>query len=258
MSEAFDRLVGVMARLRAPDGCPWDAEQTHESLKPYLLEETYEVLEAIDGGSVPTLRDELGDLLLQVIFHAQLADERGDFTADDVCHAISDKLIRRHPHVFAQSSAATPDKVVTQWEKIKKTEAGHQDRTSALDGVPNAMPSLARAYKIGKKASRAGFDWSNVDGAFEKVDEELAEFRAAFAERDPKHMEDELGDLLFSLVNVARYMEVNPEEALRKTIGKFIRRFAHVEARIEAEGGDLADATLEEMDALWNEAKENE
>ncbi|MBF0169592.1 MAG: nucleoside triphosphate pyrophosphohydrolase [Nitrospinae bacterium] len=258
MSEAFDRLVGVMARLRSPGGCPWDAEQTHESLKPYLLEETYEVLEAIDGGSMPTLRDELGDLILQVVFHAQLAHERGDFTAADVCHAISDKLIRRHPHVFGAAHAPTPGAVVTQWEKIKKTEEGHKERTSALDGVPAAMPSLARAYKIGKKAARAGFDWANVDGAFEKVEEELAEFRAAFAERDVKHMEEELGDLLFSLVNVARFMEVNPEEALRKTIGKFIRRFAHVEARIEASGKELGEATLAEMDALWDEAKKNE
>jgi tetrapyrrole methylase family protein/MazG family protein len=258
MSEAFDRLVDVMAKLRAPDGCPWDAQQTHESLKPYLLEETYEVLEAIDGGDMPTIKDELGDLMLQIVFHAQLAAERGDFTADDVCHAIADKLIRRHPHVFGSADADTPEKVGAQWEEIKKGEEAHRERRSALDGVPSAMPSLARALKLSKKASRVGFDWESVDGAFEKVDEEMAEFREAFALLDRSKMEEELGDLLFSLVNVARFLEVNPEEALRKTIDKFIRRFTHVEEGIAAQGKRLADVSLAEMDALWNEAKNDE
>jgi tetrapyrrole methylase family protein/MazG family protein len=258
MSDQFDRLVSIMAQLRGPGGCPWDAEQTHDTLRKYLVEETYEVLEAIDSGDPEKLREELGDLLLQVVFHAQLGSDAGTFTIDEVCNSISDKLVRRHPHVFADATVTTTDTVVTQWEQIKKEESAHKERTSILDGVPKGMPALLRALKYQKKASRVGFEWENVDGAFDKVDEEYAEFRAAVASGDPAATEDELGDLFFTLVNVARYVEIDPETALDKTIQKFIRRFSHVEKSIAAAGGSLADATLEQMDALWDQAKELE
>ena len=258
MSKEFDRLVEIMTKLRAPDGCPWDKEQTHETLKPYLIEETYEVLEAIESGDPQKIKEELGDLLLQVVFHAQMGMEAQKFTIDDVAKSIADKLERRHPHVFEESDADTPEKVIKQWEEIKGAEEAHKERSSALDGVPKAMPSMLKALKLQKKASRAGFDWERVEGAFTKVDEELEEFRHAFAHGSVKEMEEELGDLFFSLINVARFLEVNPEEALTKTISKFVSRFQHLEGRVKEEGKSLTDTTLAEMDKLWDEAKRKE
>lgn len=258
MTKPFDRLVEIMSRLRGEGGCPWDREQTHETLKPYLVEETYEALDAIDSGDPEQLKSELGDILLQVVFHAQMAKEEGGFDIDGVCNAVSEKLVRRHPHVFGESEADTPEQVLSQWEKIKLTEKAHENRKSVLDGVPRGMPALLRAMRLQGKAGAVGFDWDSAEGAFAKVEEELSEFSTAFAEQKPEKMEEELGDLLFALVNVARFIEVNPEEALGKTISKFIGRFQHIEKSIEKSGRTLNEVGLEEMDRLWNEAKSME
>lgn len=256
MSESFDRLVDIMARLRGENGCPWDREQNHKTLKQYLIEEAYEVLDAIDSGDMSHLKEELGDLLLQVVFHSQLASERGDFTVDDSIRAICEKLIRRHPHVFAESNAKTADEVLNQWEAIKRDEKKDEPTRGVLHGVPRGMPALLRATRLQKKAKTVGFDWDTTDEAFAKVDEEYHEFREAISENDPKKMEEELGDLLFSLVNVARFIEVNPEEALAKTIQKFTNRFAFIEEKIKESGRKMETASLEEMEELWNRAKE--
>ncbi len=258
MSESFDQLVGIMARLRGENGCPWDREQNHHTLKQYIIEEAYEVLDAIDSGDMPHLKEELGDLLLQVVFHSQLASERGDFTVDDAILGICEKLIRRHPHVFAESDAKTPQEVLNQWEAIKRNEKEGEPTKSVLHGVPRGMPALLRATRLQKKAKTVGFDWDTTDEAFAKVDEEYHEFREAIAKNDSEKMEEELGDLLFSLVNVARFIEVNPEEALAKTINKFTKRFTFLENEIKKSGRKMETVSLEEMEKLWNKAKEEE
>lgn len=244
-----------MARLRGPDGCPWDREQNHKTLKPYLIEEAYETLEAIDSGESDLIKGELGDLLLQVVFHAQMASEEGTFNIDDVCDAINEKLIRRHPHVFGHSDADTPEKVMAQWEEIKRTEKPHSQRKSVLDGAPRGMPALLLATALQKKARSVGFDWDKAEDAFAKVEEELGEFRHAFARRAADEMEEELGDLLFALVNIARFIEVDPEEALRRTIDKFVWRFNYIENKIEESGREMENVTLGEMESIWIEAK---
>ena len=268
MSKSFDDLVHIMARLRAPGGCPWDRKQTHETLKPYLLEEAYEVLEAIDHGRTPQLREEMGDLLLQVIFHAQIAAESGTFTIDDVIQRLADKLVRRHPHVFGgaeeQDKAKNADEVYARWEQIKRAEREESgELRSALDGVPKTLPALLRAYQIQARASRVGFDWPKLDEVLKKLDEELGEWREAMAhaegcDGDPataRRVEDELGDVLFTLVNAARFLKVNPEDTLRRTVDRFIERFQHVEAAARSSGRDLNKMTLAEMDELWEQAK---
>ncbi len=253
----FDRAMAIMRRLRAPGGCPWDAEQTHASLKRYLVEECYEVIEAIDTGNDALLREELGDLLLQPLFHAAIAEERGAFTIDDVLDTLADKLIRRHPHVFGDEEIRTSDEQVANWERIKKEEKG-EERRSALAGVPPHLPALLKAQKITEKAARVGFDWEHVDQVFAKVLEELHELEETLSSRDQERMEAELGDLLFAIVNLGRFLSVNPEDALRKTIQRFSTRFAHVEDTLHGRGVQLKDATLDEMEALWQEAKEKE
>ncbi len=276
MSERFDELVHLMARLRAPDGCPWDRKQTHESLKPYLLEETYEVLETIDKQDEGKLREELGDLLLQILFHAQIASERKTFSVEDVMQLLADKLVRRHPHVFGQKEdgALTPDQVYSNWEQIKKSE---RQRTggpeSALDGVPKTLPALLRAFQTQARASRVGFDWpQNSEGVHQvmgKVTEEIGELTDAYTarnnqngdeERDAaqRHLEDEMGDVLFSLVNLARFLKVNPEDALRRATDRFADRFHFVEAEATRTGRTLESMTLTEMDSLWEQAKAKE
>ena len=268
MSKSFDDLVQIMARLRAPGGCPWDRKQTHETLKPYLLEEAYEVLEAIDHGRTPQLREEMGDLLLQVIFHAQIAAESGTFTIEDVVQHLCDKLVRRHPHVFGgaeeQDKAKNADEVYARWEQIKRAEREESgEPRSALDGVPKTLPALLRAYQIQARASRVGFDWPKLDEVLKKLDEELGEWREAMAQAescdgDPaaaRRVEDELGDVLFTLVNAARFLKVNPEDTLRRTVDRFIERFQHVEAAARSSGRDLNKMTLAEMDELWEQAK---
>lgn len=252
--KGFDRLMAIMHRLRAPGGCPWDAEQTHESLKRYLLEECYEVIEAIDQNDPEHLKEELGDLMLQPVFHAAIAEEKGAFTMDDVLETISDKLIRRHPHVFGEQRIKTAAEQVENWERIKKEEKG-EERKSALSGIPPHLPALMKAQKITEKAARVGFDWEHVDQVFAKVLEELHEFEETMADGNEERMEAELGDLLFAIVNLGRFLALNPEEALRKTIDRFARRFAHVEEAMHAKGVQMKEATLEEMDRLWEEAK---
>ncbi|MFL5272895.1 MAG: nucleoside triphosphate pyrophosphohydrolase [Anaeromyxobacteraceae bacterium] len=255
-AEAIERLVAIMARLRGPDGCPWDREQTLESLRPYVLEETYEVLEAIDGGDPREHREELGDLLLQVVFQAQLTKEAGQFAFEDVAEAISNKLVSRHPHVFGDADVKDADGVLKQWARLKREEKQAKGGgKSVLEGVPRELPALARAERLTEKASRIGFDWPDVTGARAKVAEELGEVDAAIASGDRAEVERELGDLLFAVVNLARKLAVAPEEALRGTIGRFIERFEHVERGLERAGVPHGTATLEQMDALWDEAK---
>jgi tetrapyrrole methylase family protein/MazG family protein len=255
-AEKFAELVDIMARLRGEDGCPWDREQTSESIKPYLVEETYEVLEAIDEQDPAKLKEELGDLMLQIVFHAQMAEEAGAFTVRDVLAAINDKLVRRHPHVFGDVKADTAQEVLFNWEQIKQTERRREKgQASLLDGVPRELPALLRAHRLQEKASRVGFDWQEAQEVFRKVEEELAELRAAMQGQAAERVEAELGDLLFALVNLSRFLAVNPEEALRKTIARFIARFRYIEEELARRGRSLRQASLEEMDALWAEAK---
>ncbi|MBC7962638.1 MAG: nucleoside triphosphate pyrophosphohydrolase [Steroidobacteraceae bacterium] len=253
----FDQLLTIMRKLRGPGGCPWDAEQTHESLTRYLLEETYEVIEAIDDKSPQHLKEELGDLLLQPVFHAAIAEEKGDFTINDVISTLCEKLIRRHPHVFGDLEIKDSQAQIENWERIKKEEKG-AERPSALSGIPNHLPALLKAHKISEKASRVGFDWEHSDQVFAKVMEELHEFEEAWAGGDPQRMEDELGDLLFSIVNLGRFLALDPEEALRKTINRFQKRFSYVEEALHGQGKQMQNTSLEEMDRLWEQAKKEE
>jgi tetrapyrrole methylase family protein/MazG family protein len=248
-----------MASLRAHDGCPWDREQTLESLAPFIIEEAYEVVSAIDSGSMDEIKDELGDLLFQIIFASQIAEEKKCFTLASVIDGTARKMTRRHPHVFGDreaEKAKTPKDVLKRWAQIKNAEKKEEKQYKGyLSGVPEAMPALLRAHKISKKAAKTGFDWKNAAQVFEKVDEEMAEFKQALKKKNRRNMEEEMGDLLFTIVNVSRFMEINPEEALRKTIGKFITRFHYIESKAAAKGRELSALTLGEMDALWEEAK---
>lgn len=252
---AFERLVGLMARLRAEDGCPWDRAQTLASLRPYLIEEAYEVLHAVDGGRVEEHQEELGDLLLQVVFQAEIRRQEGTFDAADVAHGIADKLVRRHPHVFGDTTAAGPKDAWARWEEMKQREKVGR---SVLSGVPRDLPALLRAQRVTEKAANVGFDWPDLAGPLAKVKEELAELEQALEAKDRARIESELGDALFSLVNVARFAEVAAEDALRGTVERFSRRFAHVERQLFAAGKTPKQATLAEMDAFWNEAKQLE
>jgi MazG family protein len=255
-SELFTELVEIMSRLRGENGCPWDREQTSESIKPYLVEETYEVLEAIDEQDPAKLREELGDLMLQIVFHAQMAEETGTFKIADVLAGINDKLRRRHPHVFGDVKAETSQEVLFNWEQIKKAERQKVNgQASLLDGVPRELPALLRAHRLQEKASRVGFDWKEAHEVLLKVEEEFAELRTAMEGQVAEQVEAELGDLLFSLVNLSRFLAVNPEEALRKTIARFISRFRYIEEELSRRGRSLRQATLQELDALWAEAK---
>lgn len=252
----FQKLVDIMALLRSKDGCPWDKVQTSESIKPYLIEETYEVIEAIDERDPAKMKEELGDLLLQIVFHSQIAKDRGEFDINDVIDKISDKMVSRHPHVFGDAKFETPEEVTKQWQDRKREEGKLKD--SALEGVPKELPSLLRAHRLQSRAAKVGFDWAKVEDVFGKLDEELKEFKEALEKKDKKEIEDELGDIFFVLVNISRFVGVNAEEALRKTISKFISRFRYIELKAVEQGRQLPDMTLEEMDALWDEAKKGE
>jgi len=242
-----------MARLRSPGGCPWDREQTFDTIKPYLLEETYEVMDAIDGRDWEGLVEELGDLLLQSVFFAQMASEQGRFDIADSIQAINRKLVRRHPHVFADGDAKTPADVKRRWDEIK---AGEKPRPNGLlAGVSRSLPALVEAQQIASRAAGVGFDWENVEQVFDKMREELGELDAARRNGPRACIEDELGDLLFVLVNIARFLEVDPEQALRKTNAKFRRRFEHVESGLAAQGKTPRQATIGEMESLWQDAK---
>ncbi|HAR45947.1 MAG: nucleoside triphosphate pyrophosphohydrolase [Nitrospirae bacterium GWD2_57_8] len=258
MQDAFTKLVQLMARLRGPDGCPWDRAQTANSLRPFLIEECYEVVDALDEGDPGKMKEELGDLLFQIIFHSRIAEEKGEFTISDVITANTEKMVRRHPHVFGDAVLATDREVLANWEQIKRQEKGHQDRTSMLEGVPRSLPALLRAHRLQERASRVGFDWARTEEVLEKLDEEIGEFKEAFAQRDAVAVEDELGDILFVLVNLSRFLAVDPEEALRKTTSKFIRRFRYIEEHSARSGRPLEQMGLEEMERLWQESKSKE
>jgi tetrapyrrole methylase family protein/MazG family protein len=269
MSQRFDELVEIMARLRAEGGCPWDRKQTRDSLKPYLIEEAYEVLDTIDANDDHKLKEELGDVLLQILFHAQIGRELNHFTIEDVLQTLAEKLVRRHPHVFGDTRLEDAEEVVHRWEEIKrqeKAESGNGNETSALDGVPKALPALLRAYQLQVRAARVGFDWPEGDVGYQKildkVQEELGEVEAARRthavdqnEHSRHHLQNELGDLLFAVVNLARHLKVNPEEAVRTTAGRFTDRFQRMESMAAAQGRTLSEMTLQEKDGLWEQAK---
>ena len=249
-------LVDVMHTLRSPGGCPWDIEQTHESLRTNIIEEVYEVIEAIDLQDKDLLCEELGDLLLQIVFHARMAEETGDFAMQDVVDGITEKLIRRHPHIFGDVQVADAGQVLVNWEAIKQQEK--PERTSAIDGIPKGLPALMYAWKLQKKAAKVGFDWEEIGPVWDKCSEELAELKEAVGEKNQKHIEEELGDLLFAVVNLARFLKVQPELALLGTNKKFTRRFNYVEKQVKKSGHEWEDFTLDELDKWWNEAKQAE
>jgi tetrapyrrole methylase family protein / MazG family protein len=277
-SKSLSDLIAIMARLRGPDGCPWDREQTSQSLKPHLLEEVYEVLEAIDAGEASALKEELGDLLLQIVFHAQIASEHHQFSFEEIVNDLAGKLIRRHPHVFHQDGEAysitTAADVSRQWEQLKQQEQSTGEKPpSLLQGIPKISPALQRAFQVQKRASRGGFDWATIEPVLEKFKEELDELYSAAAEtiqsssgnplpppdlNKQEHIEEELGDVFFALVNVARFLRVNPEEALRRTTNKFMARFHFVESQAASEGKRLSDYTLPQLDIWWETAKQQE
>jgi tetrapyrrole methylase family protein/MazG family protein len=269
LSQRFQKLTELMAALRAPQGCPWDRKQTHESLKPYLLEETYEVLETIDQQDRRKLAEELGDVLLQVLFHSQIAAEAGTFTIEDVMEQLANKLVRRHPHVFPTGSndpvPTNADQVLAKWEDIKRAERQAEGRPeSVLDGVPQTLPALLRAYQIQARASRVGFDWSHDQAGFDqlltKIEEEIRELRMALRQPSSSagrqtEIEAEFGDVLFSLVNLSRFIKANPEDALRQAVNRFITRFQYIEREAARGGRAVADLSVDEMNRLWEAAK---
>jgi MazG family protein len=255
--EQFEALVRIMERLRAENGCPWDREQTHQTLKPFLIEEAYEVVEAIDEGDPKQIMEELGDLLFQVVFHAQLAAEQREFTVGQVLAATAEKMVRRHPHVFGDATASTAGEVLEQWEELKRKErnAAAAAPVSALDGVPRELPGLLRAQRLQDKAARVGFDWPEISGVTAKIEEELGELREAMRSAAPEEIEEELGDVLFSLVNLARFLNLSAEEALRKSTTRFTTRFQFIEEALQRDGRGLGEVDLEEMEQLWQQAK---
>lgn len=264
MSEKFDELLAVMARLRAPGGCPWDAEQSYASLSQYLLEEAYETFDAIQEaeatGDITNLKEELGDLLLQVVFHSTIGAERGEFTIDEVADGVAKKLVLRHPHVFGDEKLEKAQDVLDNWDTLKANERKasgkvEKPKDSILDDVPVHFPGLLEALKLTKKAAKVGFDWQEKAQILDKADEEIAELRQALANNDAINIEEEIGDLLFVIVNLARHMDVEPETALKRTNIKFRKRFRFIEDHLEKKGQDIAASSLEEMDALWNQAK---
>lgn len=251
----FSQLRQIIAELRGPNGCPWDKKQTHESLRKYLLEESYELIEAINEGDIDHIIEELGDVLLQVMLHSQIGEDEGYFSIDDVLEGISDKMIRRHPHVFGEEQADSVDDVMKHWQNAKKQE-GKTDRESVLEGINSALPNLMQAYELQKRAAKIGFDWPNVEGAWEKVKEEILEFQEELKEvNNNEQIESEFGDILFSLVNIARFYKVDPELAIFRTNKKFIQRFSYIEERVKESGKEWSQMNLEELDQFWNEAK---
>jgi tetrapyrrole methylase family protein/MazG family protein len=248
-----DDLIRIVTLLRAPDGCPWDGEQTHESIRRNFLEEAYEVAEAIDESNIDHLKEELGDVLLQVIFHADIEREAGLFDLNAVADGVCKKLIYRHPHVFGEVNVSGTGEILENWETLKRKEKGQESYADSVDAVARSLPALWRAEKIQKKARKAGFDWDNVGCALDKLEEETAELREAISENS--NVEEEFGDLLFSAVNAARFLELDPEQALTRASDKFAARFRKVEELACAQGKDMKDMTLSELDALWNEVK---
>ena len=252
----MEDLLGIMKLLRSPDGCPWDREQTHKSIRTNFLEEAYEAVDAIDADDVEALKEELGDVLLQVVFHAQLEAEQGVFAFDDVADGICKKLIHRHPHIFSDVVAETSEQVLDNWDTIKKREKNQQSQTDAMHSVPKALPALMRAAKVQQKAAKVGFDWEDVYGALMKLHEETGELQEAVEDGKSAEIAEELGDVLFAAVNVSRFVDVNAEESLAGATDKFIARFARVEALAAQRGMDMKTSSLEELDHLWDEVKQ--
>ena len=270
LNVSFEELVGLMKKLRSDGGCPWDKEQNHESLKPYLIEETYEVIDAIDSGNDDKLKDELGDLLYQILFHSQISEEKGAFTINDVLALGVEKMTRRHPHVFGNSRADTADEVLEQWHEIKKGEEGHKERKYVVDGLPKHLPALQKAQKIQKKVSRVGFDWSDISDVIAKVEEEFAEFKEEIkhikndipldeqVNSNKVAIEEELGDFLFAIVNLSRFLKLETENVLQKAINKFSDRFKLLEDDLNSTGKEFTDSTLVELDSIWEKIKNEE
>jgi tetrapyrrole methylase family protein/MazG family protein len=257
----IEKLASLVQRLRGDDGCPWDKDQTRETLKPMLIEEAYEVLDALDAEDPAELKEELGDLLFQVVFHARIAQERGEFDLADVIDRCHEKMTRRHPHIFGDADLRTAEDVLKNWEDIKAAEKGvpsslhPESGRSLLDGIPSKLPALQRAYQMTAKASRVGFDWPRLEDILAKMREEVSELREAQSQQDPRKVADEVGDLLFVAVNIARFLGVDPETSLGRSNRKFDRRFRYVESEVKRQGRELKDASLAEMDALWEQAK---
>ncbi|GHU49108.1 nucleoside triphosphate pyrophosphohydrolase [Clostridia bacterium] len=255
---AVERLAAILKLLRGENGCPWDRVQTHESIKQCMIEEAYEALDAIERGDMDNLEEELGDLLLQVVFHGGIGSENDNFDLNTIANRVSDKMIRRHPHIFSKESAKTIDKVIEKWENVKRQEKGEASHSEILSEIPKALPALTRSYKIQAKAAEAGFDWDDVSGAFAKLDEERGELIEAYNDGVEDRLREELGDLLFSVVNVARFLGIDPEEALNGTSRKFIKRFHYIETTAREDGKKLEEMSLDEMDELWERAKADE
>lgn len=253
----FDKLVELMDKLREPGGCPWDREQTAASLKPYIIEEAYEVVESIDHPDRHKLKEELGDLLFQTIFLARIAKEENQFDIYDVLRTSYEKMVSRHPHVFGKKDLKTSEAVLQNWEKIKRQEKGKKGK-SLFEGLPKNLPALMKAHRVQDRVSRVGFDWEHIEPALAKVEEELAEFKATLVNNQPEHAQEELGDLFFALVNVARFMKADPEQTLHRTVDKFINRFAYIEKKVADSGKGFDDYTLEQLDSFWEEAKKME
>ena len=253
-TEKFDELIKIIKRLQAPDGCPWDREQTNASLLPFFLEEVYEVIESVDNENWPELKEELGDILLHVVFQAVLAEKNGHFSINDSLDHVNEKLVRRHPHVFGDAKADEAFHAKQNWEAEKHKE---KNRKSRLDGVPKTLPALIRAQRLQQKASYAGFDWNEVEQVWDKIHEEIQELKEAQSESTKEHIAEEIGDVLFSVVNLARFLDIPAEDALRKTNKKFTDRFARIEEELKKRGKTVEESNLEEMDDIWNEVKQN-
>ena len=253
--DSFCKLIKIVDTLMGDNGCPWDKVQTRESLKPYLVEETYEVLEALDANDPEKIKDELGDLLYQILFHSKISSLKGEFNLRDVINNLNEKMVRRHPHVFKEGELNTPDQVVEQWEEIKRNEKNQVSQKSILDSIPINLPSLLRAQKIQKKAAKEGFDWERINDVFDKLDEEIAEFKEAVLKKKNEDIQNEIGDIIFVITNIAKFYKIDAEEALRSTNNKFIKRFQYIEQKIEEKGKTLKGSNLQEMERYWQEAK---
>ena len=253
--DSFCKLIKTADTLMGDNGCPWDKVQTRESLKPYLVEETYEVLEALDANDPEKIKDELGDLLYQILFHSKISSLKGEFNFRDVINNLNEKMVRRHPHVFKEGELNTPDQVVEQWEEIKRNEKNQVSQKSILDSIPINLPSLLRAQKIQKKAAKEGFDWERINDVFDKLDEEIAEFKEAVLKKKNEDIQNEIGDIIFVITNIAKFYKIDAEEALRSTNNKFIKRFQYIEQKIEEKGKTLKGSNLQEMERYWQEAK---
>ncbi|MGE4319352.1 MAG: nucleoside triphosphate pyrophosphohydrolase [Deferribacterales bacterium] len=258
MMSEFEKLVNIVKKLRGENGCPWDREQNLYSIKNLFIEEAFELVDALDNEDIPNIREEIGDVLFHMVFHAAMAEDEGYFTLEDVLREISEKLVRRHPHVFGNTNVENTDEVLVNWDKIKLEEKKHKSKEFILDDIPNAYPSMLRAFKIQEKVRKVGFDWNNADDCMEKVNEEFNEFTDAVRSGTKEEMEHELGDIFFALINISRFLKINPDEALRKANGRFTDRFNFIEKSLKAEGRQCSEASLEEMEKLWQEAKKSE